>query len=65
MRKAFVALTTAAFALGAFSVADIASAAAAKKTSKGCIVGKETWNAVDGKCAPKTKAPVKKAAKKA
>jgi tryptophan synthase alpha subunit len=62
MRKAFIALSTAAFAIGAFGVIDMASAAAVKKTTKGCIVGKEVWNAVDGKCAAKT--PVK-AAKKA
>jgi uncharacterized membrane protein len=63
MRKAFIALSTVAFALGTFSAIEVASAAAAKTTAKGCIIGKQKWNAVDAKCVDAK--PVKKAAKKA
>ena len=70
MRKALVALTAAAFALGTFGATDMASAAAAKKTAKGCIIGKQKWDASEGKCvdakpvkkAVAKKAPAKKAA---
>ncbi len=62
MRKAFVALTAAAFAIGAFGAIDTASAAKAKMTTKGCIVGKQKWDATEGKCVDAK--PVVKAAKK-
>jgi len=61
MRKAFVVLTTAAFALGAFGATGMVSTAQAAKTAKGCIIGKEKWNAVEAKC--EAAKPVKKAAK--
>ena len=67
MRKALIALTTAAFALGTFGAIETASAAKAKMTSKGCIVGKQKWDASEGKCVdakPVAKAP-KKVMKKA
>jgi hypothetical protein len=60
MRKAFIALSTAAFALGTFGAIETASAAAAKKTAKGCIVGKQKWDASAGACVDAK--PVKKAA---
>ena len=62
MRKALVALTAVAFALGTFGVIETASAAAAKTTAKGCIVGKQKWDASNAKCVAAT--PVKKAAAK-
>ena len=62
MRKALVALTAAAFALGTFGAIETASAAKAKTTSKGCIVGKQKWDASDQKCVDAK--PVKKAAAK-
>ena len=63
MRKALVALTAAAFALGTFGVIETASAAKAKTTAKGCIIGKQKWNAGEGKCMDAK--PVAKAVKKA
>ena len=62
MRKVFIALSTAAFALGTFGAIETASAAKAKVTAKGCIVGKQKWDAVESKCVAAT--PVKKAAAK-
>ncbi len=62
MRKAFIALSTFAFAVGTFGAIEVASAAKAKTTAKGCIVGKQKWNAADGKC--DAAKPVAKAAKK-
>ena len=61
MRKIFIALSLAAFAAGSMTVAAEAAKAPAK-TKMGCIIGKEKWNAVDGKCM--AAAPVKKAAPK-
>jgi hypothetical protein len=65
MRKAFIALSTVAFAVGTFGAIEVASAAKAKTTAKGCIVGKQKWNAVDAKCVdakPVAKAAAKKKA---
>jgi hypothetical protein len=62
MRKAFIALSTVAFAIGTFGAIEVASAAKAKTTAKGCIVGKQKWDASDSKCVEAK--PVAKAAKK-
>jgi hypothetical protein len=65
MRSVFIALATVAFSVGA-TAALTSSADAAKepaKTKKGCIIGKEKWDAKEAKCV--AAAPVKKAAKKA
>jgi hypothetical protein len=62
MRKVLVAMTAAAFAFGTFGAIDTASAAKAKTTSKGCIIGKQKWDATEGKCVAAK--PVTKAAKK-
>lgn len=61
MRKAIVALTMTAFTLGAFATIDTASAAPAKMTKMGCMVGKQKYDATQGKCIDAK--PVKKAAK--
>ena len=61
MRKAIVALSLTAFTLGSFAVIDTASAAHAKMTKMGCIVGKQKYDATVGKCMEAK--PVKKAAK--
>jgi hypothetical protein len=63
MRKTLVALSAVAFALGALGTIDTASAAKAKTTAKGCIIGKQKWNAVEAKCVDAK--PVKKAVKAA
>jgi hypothetical protein len=47
MRSLVVAIGTAALALGL-----LAQPAAAKKSKMGCEVGKEIWNADQGKCVP-------------
>lgn len=60
MRTIVVALSAAAFALASLSLS--ASAKAPQKTKMGCIVGKEKYDAVAGKCMPK---PAKTAAQKA
>lgn len=65
MRKVLTALGAAAFAFSSMTaIVGSASAAGAAptKSSMGCIVGKEKWNAVDGKCI--ALAPVKKAVAK-
>jgi hypothetical protein len=49
--------------LAAFAAAMLAQPAAAKKSKMGCEVGKEYWDATDGKCKP-GKAPKKDAKKK-
>ena len=61
MRKALVALTLTAFSLGAFATIDTASAAPAKMTKMGCMVGKQKYDAAMGKCVEAK--PVKKAMK--
>ena len=73
MRKALVALSAAAFAVGTFGAIETASAAKAKTSAKGCIIGKQKWDASNAKCvdakpvkkAAAKKAPAKPAAKKA
>jgi hypothetical protein len=65
MRKAFIALSTVAFAVGSFGAIETASAAKAKTTAKGCIVGKQKWDASENKCVdakPVAKAAAKKKA---
>lgn len=64
MRKAFIALSTAAFALGTFGAIETASAAKAKLTPKGCIVGKQKWDASNAKCVDAKPVAKKAAAKK-
>ena len=61
MRKAIVALSMSAFALASFSAIDTASAATAKMSKMGCVVGKQKWDAKVGKCVDAK--PVKKAVK--
>lgn len=65
MRKTLAALGAVAFALGAISMMPVVADAAKEpaKSKKGCIIGKEKWDAKEGKCA--AAAPVQKAAKKA
>ena len=63
MRKVFAALVAAAFVLGASGVA-VEAAKGPAVTKKGCKIGKEQWNAVEGKCMPKV-AKAKPAKKKA
>ena len=62
MRKALVGLTAVAFALGAFAAVDTVSAAAAKMSKMGCVIGKQKYDASAGKCMDAT--PVKKVSKK-
>ena len=45
MRSMIVAIGLAALAVGSF-----VQPAAAKKSKMGCEVGKEVWNAAEGKC---------------
>jgi hypothetical protein len=59
MRSMIIALA-AAFAIGTLAMP--ADRAVAAKSKKGCEVGKEIWNAVEGKCVPGKYA--KKSAKK-
>jgi len=63
MRRTLVLLGAVALVLGSASwmpgPADAAKEPA--RTKKGCIIGKEKWDAKEGKCA--AAAPVKKAAK--
>jgi hypothetical protein len=47
MRSVIVAIGLAALALGA-----VTQPAAAKKSKMGCEVGKEIWDADQGKCVP-------------
>ena len=50
MRNALVALSLSAFALSGFIGIDSVSAAPAKLSKLGCIVGKQKWDAPMGKC---------------
>jgi len=59
MRSMVVAIGLAALAVGSF-----VQPAAAKKSKMGCEVGKEIWDAGQGKCVP-GKYSKKKTAKKA
>ena len=61
MRRALVALSLSAFALTGLAPISSASAKPATMSKFGCVVGKQTWNAKDGKCVDAK--PVKKAAK--
>jgi hypothetical protein len=61
MRKTVIALSATAFALS--SMVFVAGPASAATTKMGCMVGKQTYNAMEGKCIDAK--PVKKAAKKA
>jgi hypothetical protein len=58
MRSMIIAASVFALAAGM-----LAYPAAAKKSKMGCEVGKEYWDATDGKCKP-GKAPKKAATKK-
>jgi hypothetical protein len=57
MRKLIVALSVFAFALTSLSL----TTNAAQKTTMGCVVGKQKWDASQGKCVDQ---PSKKHAKK-
>ena len=59
MRKALVAITMSAFALGALGTLDTATAAPAKMSKFGCVIGKQKWDAKAAKCMDAK--PVKKA----
>ena len=62
MRSMIIALGVVALAAGSFAVP-----ATAAKSKMGCEVGKEVWNAAEGKCLPGTasaKTAKKPAAKK-
>jgi hypothetical protein len=62
MRKTVIALSATAFALSTLAIVSPVSAATKAKTTKmGCIVGKQKYNAVEGKCIDAK--PVKKAVK--
>jgi hypothetical protein len=63
MRKFLMALTAAAFTAGIGAVTlDTAEAKGhIKKTTLGCIKGKQKWNATAGRCDAVAKKPVKKA----
>jgi hypothetical protein len=61
MRSLIVALGTSAMAVGL--LLGLPGPAAAKKSKMGCEIGKEVWNAKDGKCVP-GKYKAKTAAKK-
>jgi hypothetical protein len=57
-----VALSVFAFALTSLSL----TTEAAQKTKMGCVVGKQKWDASQGKCVDQTsKKPAKKTGKKA
>jgi hypothetical protein len=64
MRKTLIALSATAMAMSSMAfVAGTASAATKPKMTKmGCMVGKQTYSAAEGKCVDAK--PVKKAAKK-
>ena len=49
MRKSLVAVSTVALALAAFATLETASAAP-KMSKMGCMVGKQKWDASQGKC---------------
>ena len=61
MRKALLALSVSALALGSFAIIETATAAEAKMSPMGCMVGKQRWDASTGKCVDAK--PVKKAVK--
>lgn len=61
MRKALLALSVSALALGSFAAIETATAATAKMSAMGCMVGKQRWDASAGKCVDAK--PVKKVAK--
>jgi hypothetical protein len=66
MRRLLVALGATAFVMGIVGTAEAASPAkqaSVAKSKMGCIIGKEKWNAIDGKCVAAV--PVKKPAGKA
>jgi hypothetical protein len=63
MRKTMIALSATAFALGSMVLVAGSASAAPKMSKMGCMVGKQTYNATEGKCIDAK--PVKKAAKKA
>lgn len=63
MRKTVIALSATAFALGSMVLIADSASAAAKLTKMGCVAGKQTYSATDGKCVDAK--PVKKAAKAA
>lgn len=60
MRQTIIALSAAAFAAGL-----LAQPAAAAKTKMGCEIGKEVWNATEGKCVPGKPKYAKKSTAKA
>lgn len=63
MRLAVIASVLAAVALAFTAVSS--EPAEAAKTKKGCVIGKQTWNAVEGKCVARpAKAKAKKTAAK-
>ena len=49
MRKALVTVSTIALAFGAFATIETASAAP-KMSKMGCMIGKQKWDATQGKC---------------
>ena len=49
MRKTLVAVSAVAFAMGALAVIETASAAP-RMSKMGCMVGKQKWDASQGKC---------------
>lgn len=53
-----------AIGLSAFAVAAFVHPATAAKSKMGCEVGKEVWNASDGKCVPGKPKAEKSSAKK-
>ncbi len=61
MRKALVALSLSAFTLSSLGALTSASAAPAKMSKMGCIVGKQKWDAPMAKCVDAK--PVKKVSK--
>lgn len=63
MRKTVIALSATAFAISSMVFIAGPATAAAKTTKMGCVVGKQTYSAMEGKCIAAT--PVKKAAKAA
>jgi hypothetical protein len=61
MRKLIVALSVFAFALTSLSL----TSDAAQKSAMGCAVGKQKWDASEGKCVDQpSKKPAKKSTKK-
>ncbi len=60
MRRTIIALGAAAIAAGL-----LAQPVAAAKSKMGCEIGKEVWNATEGKCLPGTPKYTKKSTSKA